>query len=47
MRENHALVRERDAKHGSGQYHHDGALQLDRFLRIHDAHVALPQPAEL
>jgi hypothetical protein len=47
MRENQAIVRERDAKHGSGQHHRDGALQLDRFLRIHHAHFALPQPAEL
>jgi hypothetical protein len=47
VREDQAIVRERDAKHGSGQHHHDGALQLDRFLRIHDAYFALPKPVEL
>ena len=35
MRKNQTLVCERDAKHGSGQHHHNGALQLDCFLRIH------------
>ena len=39
MREHEMIVRERDAKHGPGQDHHDGALQLDRFLRIHDGYV--------
>jgi hypothetical protein len=34
VREDLAIVRERDAKHGSGQHHHDGTLQLDCFLRI-------------
>ena len=29
------IVRERDAKHGSGQHRHDSALQLDGFFRIH------------
>jgi hypothetical protein len=47
VRENLAIVRQRDAKHGSGQHHHDGALQLNRFLRIHDAYIAFAQPAEL
>jgi hypothetical protein len=47
MRENQPRVRECDAKHGSGQHHHDGALQLDRFLRIRYVHFALPQQAEL
>ena len=35
VRENQMIVRERDAKHGSGQHRHDGALQLDGFFRIH------------
>jgi len=34
--ENEMIVRERDAKHGSGEHRHDGALQLDGFFRIHD-----------
>src|SRR5205814_1605711 len=40
MRKNQTLVCERDAKHGSGQHHHNGALQLDRFLRIHHGYVS-------
>ena len=40
MRKNQALVCERDAKHGSGQHHGDGALQLDRFLRIQNGYVS-------
>ena len=36
MRENEMIVRERDAKHGPGQDHHDGALQFDRLFRIHN-----------
>jgi hypothetical protein len=47
MRENQTFVRERDAKHSPGQHHRDGAIQLDRFLRIHVVYVALPQAAEL
>ena len=39
MRENQTLVRERDAKHGPRQDHHNGALQFDRLFRIHDAYV--------
>ena len=39
MRENEMIVRERDAKHGPGQDHHDGAFQFDGFFRIHDACV--------
>ena len=35
VRENQMIVRERDAKHGSGQHRHDGTLQLDGFFRIH------------
>jgi hypothetical protein len=30
------IVRERDAKHGSGKHHHDGALQFDGSFGIHD-----------
>src|SRR5438093_10748227 len=30
------IVRERDAKHGSGKHHHDYALQFDGFFRIHN-----------
>ena len=39
VRENQALVREGDAKHRTGQDHHDGAFQFDGFLRIHNAYV--------
>src|SRR5437879_1127903 len=39
VREHEMIVRERDAKHGPGQDHHDGALQFDRLFRIHDAYV--------
>jgi len=35
VRQNKMIVRERDAKHGSGQHRHDSALQLDGFFRIH------------
>jgi hypothetical protein len=35
VRENQAIVCERNAKHGSGQHHHNGALELDRIFRIH------------
>jgi hypothetical protein len=35
VRENEMIVRQRDAKHGSGQHRHDSALQLDGFFRIH------------
>jgi hypothetical protein len=35
VRENEMIVRERDAKHGSGEHRHDGALQFDGFFRIH------------
>jgi hypothetical protein len=45
--ENQMIVRERDAEHGSWKHHRDGALQLDCFLRIHDAYVGPLQPAEL
>jgi hypothetical protein len=37
MREDQTFVCERHAKHGPGEHHHNSALQLDRFLRIHDA----------
>jgi hypothetical protein len=40
VRENQMIVRERDAKHGPGQDHHDGALQFDGFFRIHDAYFS-------
>jgi hypothetical protein len=40
VRENQTLVRERDAKHGPRQHHHDGALQFDGFFRIHDIYFA-------
>ncbi len=30
------IVRERDAKHGSGKHRHDRAFQFDGFFRIHD-----------
>jgi hypothetical protein len=36
------LVRKRDAKHGPGKHHRDGALQFDGFFRIHS--VALENP---
>jgi len=39
MRQNEMVVRQGDAKHGSGQDHHDGALQFDGFFRIHDAYL--------
>jgi hypothetical protein len=29
------IVRECDAKHGSGEHRHDGPLQFDGFFRIH------------
>jgi hypothetical protein len=35
VRENEMIVRECDAKHGSGEDRHDSALQLDGFFRIH------------
>jgi hypothetical protein len=35
VRENEMIVRECDAKHGSGEHRHDGALQFDGFFRIH------------
>ena len=35
VRENEMIVRERDAKHGSGEHRHDSAFQLDGFFRIH------------
>ena len=35
VRENKMIVRERDAKHGPGKHHRDGALQFDGFFRIH------------
>jgi hypothetical protein len=31
------IVRERDAKHGSREHRHDGALQFDGLFRIHSA----------
>ena len=37
VRENEMIVRERDAKHGSGEHRHDRALQFDGFFRIHSA----------
>ncbi len=40
MRENKALVRKRDAKHGSWKHRHDSAFHFDGFFRIHD--VDLP-----
>jgi hypothetical protein len=33
--ENLMIVRQRDAKHGSGKHRHDGAFQFDGFFRIH------------
>ena len=39
MRQNQTLVCQGDAKHGSGEHHRDGALQLDRFLGIHSGYV--------
>ena len=42
VRQNKMLVRKRDAKHGSGKHHRDGALQFDGFFRIHS--VALENP---
>jgi hypothetical protein len=48
VRENQTLVRERDAEHGPGQDHRDGALQFNGFFRIHDGYVLgrgdSPQP---
>jgi hypothetical protein len=35
VRENEMIVRERNAKHGSGEHRHDGSLQLNGFFRIH------------
>jgi hypothetical protein len=35
VRENLMIVRQRDAKHGSGKHRHDGALQFNGFFRIH------------
>jgi hypothetical protein len=32
VRENEMIVRKRDAKHGSGEHRHDGALQFDCFI---------------
>jgi hypothetical protein len=33
--ENLMIVRKRDAKHGSGEHRHNGALQFNSFFRIH------------
>ena len=41
VRENKMIVRKCDAEHGSGQHHHDGALQYDGFFRIHDIRLGL------
>jgi hypothetical protein len=35
------LVRKRDAEHCPGKHHRDGALQLDRFFRIHAVNLGL------
>ena len=46
MGEHQIIVRQGDAKHRSGEHHSDGALNRDRFFRIHDVDacraVALP-----
>jgi hypothetical protein len=39
VRENQMIVRKRDTEHGSRKHRHNGALQFDRFLGIHDAHI--------
>lgn len=39
VRQNHALIRKRDAKHCSWEHHRDGALQLNGFFRIHEGYV--------
>jgi hypothetical protein len=36
VRENHTLIGKCDAEHSSWKHHHDGTLQYDRLLRIHD-----------
>jgi hypothetical protein len=35
VRENLMIVRQRDAKHGSGEHRHNGTLQFNGFFRIH------------
>ena len=37
VRKDEVIVRKCDAKHGPWKHHHDGALQLDGFFRIHAA----------
>jgi hypothetical protein len=39
VRENQMLIRKCDAEHRSWKHHHDGTLQYDRLLRIHDVYV--------
>jgi hypothetical protein len=41
VREHEMVVRKRDAEHGSGQHHHDYALQFDGFFRIHDCSLLM------
>src|SRR5438045_2960117 len=38
--ENEMIVREGNAKHGSGKHRHDGALQLNGFFRVHISMLA-------
>jgi hypothetical protein len=40
VRENLMIVRQRNAKHGSGEHRHDDALQFDGFFRIHAVDVS-------
>jgi hypothetical protein len=41
------IVRECDAKHGSGEHRHDGALQLDGFFRIHSVVRCVSPPSNV